>query len=232
MDIEDLIKRHIKAELAEMRVAIPGIVESFDATNMTVDVNPAISTMSQETETPMAMLVQVPIMVPNAGGFTMSFPIKKGDECIVIFSDKMIDGWQAEGGIKPQGEKRQHHISDGMAIIGMRSTPNQVSINASTRAYNTSHMEIRNDSGTARITFQADGLIEMESGTGIKIVDTEVTIQDSPITAHSSNITVNDGNITVVGGDVVADGISLKEHTHAQGADSDGNSQVDTGSAK
>jgi phage baseplate assembly protein gpV len=37
-----------------------------------------------------------------------------------------------------------------------------------------------------------------------------------------------DGTLIITGGDVIADGISLKNHTHAQGNDSDGNSEVET----
>mgnify|MGYP001071864328 CR=1 FL=1 len=36
------------------------------------------------------------------------------------------------------------------------------------------------------------------------------------------------GTFTINGGDIIADGISLKEHTHSQDADSDGDAQVET----
>ena len=40
------------------------------------------------------------------------------------------------------------------------------------------------------------------------------------------------GDVKVIGGDVVADGISLKHHTHSQPADSDGDNQSDTAPPK
>jgi hypothetical protein len=60
-----------------------------------------------------------------------------------------------------------------------------------------------------------------------------------PATLTASSLTINcntqiNGNLavagtgTATGGDFTADGISLKSHTHAQGADSDGNAEQET----
>ena len=205
MDLEILIKSIVRSELANSHTAIPGIVTSFDSAKMTVDVQPAIKVRMMGEEINMAKLVDVPVMVPSAGGFHITFPISAGDECLVVFADRTIDGWAVDGGVKPQTEVRNHHLSDGMAIIGLRSQPRTISRNAEV-GYNKNSMELRSDDGKTRIT--------------VNSLSIDIT---SP-----GNVNVNNCDVIVTGGDVIADGISLKNHTHNQGSDGGGDSEVPT----
>ena len=191
MELEDLIKAIVRAELAEMRVSVPGIVESFDSKNMTVTVQPAINSRIMGENKKMPLLVDVPVAVPSSGGFHITFPISKGDECIVIFSDSTIDGWAVNGGTANQTEVRNHHLSDGMAIIGLNSRPRTISAKAGVE-YNNSSMELRSDDGKTRITVNSYS-VDITSVNGVN---------------------VNNCDVTVTGGDVTADGISLKNHIH------------------
>ena len=130
---------------AQLRVAIPGIVESFDAEKQTVSVQPAITENIQVGEeaakaTALPVLTDIPICFPRAGGYSITLPIKKGDECLIVFADMCIDGWWQSGGVQDQMETRRHDLSDAFAIIGTTSQPQKVS------AYSDSKLQIRTDS--------------------------------------------------------------------------------------
>jgi hypothetical protein len=91
------LRAALDGKQAEMWTALPGLVESFDPQAMTVAVQPAIQGM-QENEAGKAsavnlpLLVDVPVVFPSGGGFTLPHPIKPGDACLVVFASRCIDG--------------------------------------------------------------------------------------------------------------------------------------------
>lgn len=111
-----------------IRVAMPGIIESFNRGQQTVTVRPAIREVLRdggaETEIEIPLLVDVPIVLPRAGGYLLAFVPEAGDECLVVFADTCIDGWWQSGGVQSQAERRRHDLSDGFAIPGPWSQPN------------------------------------------------------------------------------------------------------------
>lgn len=117
---------------ANLRVALPGIVQEFDKETQTVKVQLAImekvrdNDTGSETDQEIPVLEDVPVMFPRAGGYSLLMPIEEGDECLVVFADMCIDGWWQNGGVQPQAEVRRHDLSDGMAIMGIWSQPRKI----------------------------------------------------------------------------------------------------------
>ena len=54
--------------------------------------------------------------------------IKKGDECILLFSDREIESWFINGDINPYTHTRMHDLTDAIAIFGIRSLPNMIEL--------------------------------------------------------------------------------------------------------
>lgn len=114
-----------------LRVACPGIIQSFNPDEQTVTVQLALreeiikEDYSKEWLN-IPVLLDVPIVIPHAGGYALTMPIKQGDECLVIFSDMCIDAWFSYGGIQNQMEKRRHDLSDGFAVLGVWSQPQKI----------------------------------------------------------------------------------------------------------
>jgi hypothetical protein len=80
----------------------------------------------KQTDVEMPVLGECPIQYSSGGGFTITHPIKKDDEGIVIFSARCIDNWWDKGGVQPQAIDRWHNLSDGMYIPGIRSKPRKL----------------------------------------------------------------------------------------------------------
>lgn len=179
--------------------AMPCLVTKVDLTKMTLEAQPAIQgTLLNEdgstTTVNYPLLVDVPIVFPSAGGFTITFPIAAGDEVLVIFASRCIDAWWQSGGIGRPMEARMHDLSDGFAIPGPKSQPKKISGISSTA------LQIRNDAGDAYIEIAADGKV--------KIVSSEFDLV--------GNLKVT-GNIQATGtivADSLATAISLTNHRH------------------
>ena len=153
----------------DLRVSIPAIVVSFDAVRQVVSVQPAIKELMRVnavlTPTTLPILDDVPIVLPCGGGFSLTFPIKPGDECDLVFSDMAFDLWWQSGGVQqqPDGKLYRHDIGDAKAHFGLR---NQKRVLAN---YSTSSAQLRSDDGTVAITL---------TGSTVKIVAPSVQIGD------------------------------------------------------
>lgn len=153
-----------------LRVACPGIVLSFNAEEQTVSVQPAIrekrvSAEGEETWIDIPQLVDVPVVFPRAGGYVLTFPVKPGDECLIIFGDSCMDAWWQSGGVQNQIDCRRHDLSDGYAILGPWSQPRTIP------NYSTSSAQLRTESGSSYIELSgntinivAPGAINIKGG--------------------------------------------------------------------
>lgn len=57
-----------------------------------------------------------------------TFPIQKGDECLILFSDREIESWFINGGTNTISHSRMHDATDAIAIVGLRSIPKMIQI--------------------------------------------------------------------------------------------------------
>lgn len=180
----------------QLRVALPGIVQSFDPDTVTAVVQPAIRYMEQDNNGNQAthdypLLMDVPVIFPRGGGCTITFPVKAGDECLVIFSDRCIDFWWQNGGIQEPVDPRQHDLSDAFAIVGAQSQAKKIS------GISTTSVQVRTDDGK--------NYIELMQGGNVNIT--------TPLLTVNGNVQVN-GTVTSTG-DQVAEGISQTGHVHS-----------------
>ena len=121
-----IIREAVNAALANLWTALPCEVVEYNSEAITVNVQPLIKIPVHlpdgEIETvELPMLLDVPVMFPCAGGFTITHPIKKGDECLVNFADRNIDLWWQSGGIQNPFDNRKHDLSDGFAFFRPQS---------------------------------------------------------------------------------------------------------------
>ncbi len=153
-----IIREAVNAALANLWTALPCEVVEYDSEAVTVNVQPLIKIPVHlpdgEIETvELPMLLDVPVMFPCAGGFTITHPIKKDDECLVNFADRNIDLWWQSGGIQTPFDTRKHDLSDGFAFFRPQSQAKKI------KNISTADLEIRNDENTCKIQIKPNGEI-------------------------------------------------------------------------
>ncbi|MCT8344335.1 phage baseplate assembly protein V [Photorhabdus kleinii] len=215
---------------AGLYVSLPCIIQSFNADAVTITAQPAIRWKIRQKDgelesVSLPLLVDVPVIFPRGGGVTLTFPIKAGDECLVVFADRCIDYWWQSGGVQEPVDPRQHNLSDGFAIIGPQSQQQKIS------GISTNAAQLRSDDGAAYIELDPNSH-NVTIITSAKLIvtangGTEIT---SPDIILNGNVTIN-GNLSqgmgagggtatmqgpvTVSNDVTAAGISLKNHVHS-----------------
>lgn len=193
----------------DMRVACPGIVQNFDSTRQVVTVQLAIQENILQNLAPVAVkidqLVDVPVLLLGGNGFTICPPINTGDECLVIFGDMCIDSWfQSGGSDNVQLDRRRHDLSDGFALVGVRSQPRKLT------GYSTTKLQIRSDDGN----------------TFVEVGPNEITLKATNVTVTSPTIKL-DGAVEITGDlttDANIDGKNFLTHTHTGVTTGGGNS--------
>ncbi len=201
---------------AKLWTALPGIVAGYDQAAMTGSGQPAIAGVIEDERgvrrtAALPLLVDVPVQFPAGGGFTLTFPIKAGDECIVVFSARCIDSWWQSGGVQPPAERRMHDLSDGMAIVGIRSQQRVLRPEAHTEA-----TELRSDDGSNHVRIAPDGAISVVAAATITLEAPQIRLKGA------LSVTGLDGGDTVAAlqgqlqasDDVTARAISLAGHVH------------------
>lgn len=174
----------------QLRVAMPGIIQSFDPDAVTCTVLPAIRgiipTQDGTDPSDLPMLVDVPVIFPRGGGCTMTFPVKPGDECLLVFSDRCIDFWWQSGGVQEPVDPRQHDLSDAFAIIGPQSQAQKIS------GISTSAAQFRSDDGSTYFEINpATKKIKLVAPGGFDVV--------APESTFSAKVTIT-GLLTWAGG--------------------------------
>ena len=190
-DSETAMRYALSNLQSQIWTAFPAIVQSVDLTAMTLVATPAIkgvatNSSGQQSYQIMPQLVDVPICFPSAGGFSLTLPIAKGDEVLIVISSRCMDAWWQSGGIQQPIELRMHDLSDGFAIPGPRSQPRVVTGISSANA------RLVNDTGTVYLEITPLGAINMVAPTGVSIT----------------------GNV-VISGTLEIDGIPFATHVHS-----------------
>lgn len=160
-DISTNIKRLIDSKLNSVHTSTIGIIESFDSETQTAVVQPAIkrvtATQSREFITyeteQHPLLVDIPVVFPGGGEWFMTFPIQKGDECIIHSMERSIDTWKKNGGLQePSNYTRKLSFKDAVAIVGIQSKADALP------TFNTSNPELRNRDGDVKLTMSDIGI--------------------------------------------------------------------------
>ncbi len=179
--------------MSALRVSMPGIVQSFDPDAVTVVVQPAIKGYEPDSNginqsTTLPLLVDVPVVFPRGGGCTLTFPVKAGDECLVVFADRCIDFWWQSGGIQEPVDDRMHDLSDAFCIVGPQSQAKKIG------DISTSAVELRSDDGETKLSLNpASGVINGTAPGGFNLNGLQI---------------LPDGRLQLVDGSIV------DKHTH------------------
>lgn len=172
-------------------------------------------------------LVDVPVHVPFGGGWSMTFPIKPGDTCMLLFSQVGYDHWffndKDEAGTFAEEPmywtERTFSLQDGFAIVGFNTLLRSI------ENYSETDSQWRNVEADQIISLNEDKSISIDSPVSVTINAPEVNVNtdtaninasalvaiDSPSVTMSGTLDVS-GNITAP--DVIVNSKPVDGHTH------------------
>ncbi len=129
----DAIRNAILYQLSNIHTAFPARIVDYDYTIKQAVVQPLINKVyTDRTIVPategvtadgpiqaMPLLNNVPVIFPFASGASITFPVNKGDYCLVICCERAIDLFLTFGGQVTPNDPRKLDLSDAVAIMGL-----------------------------------------------------------------------------------------------------------------
>ena len=125
--LPDVLLSALSAAAQEIHTGIPARVDRYDATRQLVDVVPLVGRpfeLDGERDVEYyGVITNVPVIFPGAGGFRLTFPVERGDTVALVGMEASIDKWKHLGGRVDPLDDRRHHLSDVVAVLGLRDIP-------------------------------------------------------------------------------------------------------------
>ena len=234
--------------LWNLHTCIPAkIIEVTDYKKQKATVQPLIKERNRDADgnprglQDMALIQGVPIVFPSASTGALTFPIKKGDIVLLVFSERSVDNFVFSDGSSPvdPDDFRKHNYTDAIAIAGLYPFSKalgihpedavlvmnsgtvsecKVSLKPSGDVVVDSPTQVivnatnKVEVNTKTAEVNASDLVEVNTKVANVNASDSVTI-DSPQTTCTGNLRV-DGGVSV-GNDVITDaGSSANTHKH------------------
>lgn len=171
----ELLRQVLSNWQAGIWTALPGTVQSYNANEQTCTVQPTIQLVryprSGGDPIPLdfPVIPDVPVIFPGGGGYTLTFPVAKGDEVLLVFASRCIDAWwklgTGSGKSQPQTEPRMHDLSDAFAIFGPRNQTRMLN-----PAPTGSSTQLRSDDGNAIIEIASNHVININAQGNVNVI--------------------------------------------------------------
>lgn len=178
-----------------MNTSIPAIVDSFDVATQRVSAIPAIQakyiTPDQEVKyIDYPIITNIPLAIQRTAGLNITVPVKKGDLCTLIFSQRSLDNLLLdstkpakpfEGPDPRTSALRCFDMTDAMCFPGIITNDRAIS------NYNNSAIEIRNADGSTKISVTENSLNFTQGGATLELSGGNVTITATKITLNGKD---------------------------------------------
>jgi hypothetical protein len=198
------IKEIVDRGLSRLNTAIPGEISSFDAATQTVTVIPAIRMKLQidgvTTYVDLPPIINAPIVFPfvAVAGFALTVPVRTGDPCLIIFSQRAVDSWFQLGGIQNPEEGpgvRHHDLTDAFVLLAPSPSPDVLG------AWEANGIEIRNRDKNTHVTVRDHVVVAVAGPSTLTLSDDGTVVAVAPAGATiDAPLTLITGNLQVAGG--------------------------------
>lgn len=228
LDLLEAIKMMLDGFQSGIWTAMPGIIDEYDASKNWCKVTIAVKSRILQRDgslksVTIPQLLDCPVNFQHGGGFTTTYPLKPGDECLVVFAARCIDAPIQSGGVQEQAESRMHDLSDGFVIPGYFSLPKVPA------AISSDSVQMRSDDGLAYVEIKEGHIANIKAPGGITL-----DAGASPLVLISAQEIDMNTPTVIASGDVAAAGEgtfgphTVGNHTHTQPNDGDGDSEAPT----
>ena len=177
-DLTSLLNIHSEEIKKDINTCIPGVVISFDKDTQLASLQIGINMVdNHDNQYKHAPIISCPVFFVGNANYIIEHEINEGDEGILVFSQRCMDNWVADGGTVNQDVIRFHDINDAMFIPGIRSQKNKI------ENFGNDGIKLRDKNNSNFVWLKNDGTI---------IIKTNKLIVDGDIINNGINVTQHD----------------------------------------
>lgn len=225
--LEGVLRQYITNSINGVFTSMPGKIERVvDLGEQRVDIQLLIDRVTPDDGVlKHPVILNVPLVFPGSRSSQVSFPVKAGDTVLCIFSQRSIDRFKlgANDNHRPL-DFRKYSRNDCMALPGLFSFPSAVNNpDKRTLDHSTEDTVVTHNIGTAQ-----ECEVRLKSS-GDVVINTPGNITVNADTATVNADTTINGTLDINGSAVRHNGTDIGDtHTHSQGSDSAGDTEVET----
>lgn len=184
--LASLLDLHKNNTMAQINCHQVGEIVSFNPSTQTAEVQIKMTYIRNGEIKNYPLILDCPCIVLCGGKGRITFPIEKGDSCLVLFNDRDIDNWYSGGQTMPPRTNRTHAFADAFAIVGPHNKQNQFS------DYFNSGTEIKYGNSTIQLE---DNKVKITNGTAtVEMSSSSISIVGN--VAITGNFTVNGKDVS------------------------------------
>ena len=194
-ELNQLLDSAILSKIADIHTAFPARILTYDFRTQRASVEPVLNKRLLDNRIEkLPVISNVPVVFMRSGGASITMPVRRGDNCLIICTERSLDEWLERGGTQIPQDRRKHAIFDATAIMGL------------------------NPFSTPSLAENNDDVLITYAGSKVRIKPNgDVQIQ-APNILLDGNARVT-GNLKVdnnldVDGTTIGNGINLNTHTH------------------
>lgn len=132
--LADVLNNFKKEVFLQLNCHALGTVQALNVTGLrgpnvqvTLDYTKSFYTRNEDgayvqTEVNYPVIATCPLVVLGGGGSNLTFPVSKGDKCLILFNDRDMSNWIAGATSGSVSSPRLHNFSDALALVGPRQT--------------------------------------------------------------------------------------------------------------
>lgn len=206
-------------------VSIPGIIETYNQSTKRCRVKPAINIRLTNGDTDLpASIINVPVVWPSGGGFSLLSPLPAGSPVEIQFSQRGITKFKETFSQEDPGngmfDKEDAYVIPGYGALSVTpATAGGISLQAEDGS---NYIYVENGA----IKIKSTGPVTVEAATDINITASSSITITSPDNKIIGPLNVS-GTITAP--ELSAGGTNYTTHKHAQETDGGGDTEQDTG---
>lgn len=207
MDLRNITSKAMQEELMfwknamRLNTCIPAIIDEFDVATQRVSAIPAIKAkyISPELEVEYIdypKITNIPLAIQKTSGLKITVPVKKGDNCTLIFSQRSIDNFLLDGTrvAKPfEGDVGYTSSIRCMDLTDAMCFPGIICNNETIPNYSNEAIEIRNSDGSTKVSVSENSLNFVQG---------------------SASIAISNGNVNITGSHIYMNGTDWATHKH------------------
>jgi len=174
--IVDVFDQWFQSKLVQMHTCIPGyIVQYYGHSERKAKVQPAIKLRTIRNKVVnLEPIDDVPVLFPGSSDFNITYPLKKGDGVLLMFSEASIGEFlTSRGNVVTADNPNRFTLTDCMAIPGLWSFSN-----------------VPTEGTATYIQLQSNGNLDINAETGKEVSITNGTCE---VKMDSTTVTLNDG---------------------------------------
>lgn len=192
-ELRDLLLLYKKESFLDLNCHHLGTIQSFNSTEQTVQVTINYKQTYFEfventkqyvpVQNDYPILLDCPVIVIGGGAARITFPISKGDQCLLLFNDRDISNWFQGSLSSPNATPNLHSFNDCIALIGPNNLSTLISDYDAVRALITN--------GTVKNGINPDNnKLTLTNGTSLNDLLQSLCTQLQNLTAQLSVLTV------------------------------------------